>query len=103
MRLYKGQFKQLDQFITRIQRKAMNWNKSMNFLAKLANLANQEASQHAQDQELHHFMLRVMPSDVLQPVTLAKLARVVQDRVALLPADMLKLPRKAATGAVRIL
>ena len=65
----------------------------MNFLASLASL---EINEHTRDEELHHFMLRATPGDVLQSTMLAKLERLVQDRAALLPARAIQLPRIAA-------
>jgi flagellar biosynthesis/type III secretory pathway chaperone len=86
MRLNIGQF-----IVCKLRRK-MNWNIPMKFLASLANL---EINERTRDEELHHFMLRATPNDVLQPTMLAKLERLVQDRAALLPARAVQLPRTA--------
>ena len=87
----------IGKFVARKLRRKINWNTPMNFLASLASL---EFNERTRDDELHHFMLRITPSDVLQPTILAKLERLVQDRAALLPARAIQLSRTVASQAM---
>jgi hypothetical protein len=57
-------------------------------------LANLQANEIARDEKWHDRVLHALPSETLSPTVLAKLQRAVQERISLLPANAIMLPRK---------
>ena len=60
-------------------------------------LPNLQDSEIAKDEKWHSTLLRALPGEVLQPKALAKLQRTVQERLSLLPANAITLPRKSSS------
>lgn len=61
-------------------------------------LANLQDSEIVKDEKWHNIVLGALPSEVLQPTTLAKLQRMVQERLALLPTNAVMLPHKPSSS-----